>query len=224
MKSPQDMCIRGIIFDLDGTLLDTLGGLAAAMNQVLKAASLPTHEPSAYQWFAGNGIRRLVRRATPDTEHGEDIQAELVLAMHQAYRDQWPQHSKPFPGIARLLEDLGHRYRLGVLSNKPHAFTSVMVNTLLPHAPLDPVRGAVEDVPQKPDPTSALDMAASWKLNPNEVAFVGDTPIDVATAQAAGMLAVGVTWGFRPATELRAAGAQLLVDTPGEFDAAISAL
>jgi phosphoglycolate phosphatase len=205
-----------ILFDLDGTLVDSLRDIADAMNDVLAARRLPTHPLDAYRIFVGDGMRTLARRVLPPTLADCDaLREEVLREMKQLYDVAWMKHPFPYPGIPALLHRLSAaRARMGVLSNKPDAFTQRMVAHVFPDIAWACVRGAREDVPLKPAPDAALAIAAAWGLAPTDVLYVGDTATDMLTATNAGMPSVGVTWGFRDRAELAANGAHWIVDHP----------
>ncbi|MHB2017228.1 MAG: HAD family hydrolase [Candidatus Xenobia bacterium] len=203
--------MRAIIFDLDGTLLDSLQDLADAMNAVLTARGLPTHPRDAYKGFVGDGITVLTQRALPPDCQGRVV--ECVAAMREEYRRRETMSTRPYPEIPELLAALRERrIPLAVLSNKPHEFTVSLVQQLL--GPFELVWGMRAEFPAKPDPTSALAIAAAMGVPPGAITFVGDTSIDMQTAGAAGMTPVGVLWGFRPGEELQRAGARHLIARP----------
>ncbi len=210
------MEIDSVIFDLDGTLVDSLADIANAMNDVLRERNLPTHGLDAYRRFVGEGVRRLVERATaPSARHLRD---ELVAAFRARYVPHMLDESRPYAGVAELLRDLGHRgITMAVLSNKPHDATLAMVQALFPDASFAVVRGHREGEPTKPDPKVALEIAGRLGSPPERCAFVGDTKTDMRTAVAAGMVPIGVLWGFRDAEELLANGATHLATRPGEI-------
>jgi phosphoglycolate phosphatase len=208
--------IDGVIFDLDGTLVDTLADIADALNHVLAARGLPTHGLDDYRRFIGAGVELLVQRAVPETAlaHGPAIIAE--------YRAYYAEHmldrSVPYPGIAEMLAQLGSGgVPLSVLSNKPDAATRHIIAALFPEVPFVDVVGQRPDRPRKPDPSVALELAARLRVAPARCAFVGDSDFDMQTARAAGMLAVGVTWGFRGSAELMQNGAHALIERPAEL-------
>lgn len=209
------------IFDLDGTLVNSLTDLAAAVNQALAKAGLPEHPLEAYRHFVGNGLERLIRRSLPG---GEDVVPEaglvsmLTASMRVHYDCHWHDASAVYPGIPEMLAELDRQgMKLAVLSNKPDDWTCDFVQHFLPEIPFACVRGAREGVPHKPDPQSALELAALFGLPPEQIVFVGDSKVDILTGIHAGMTPVGVTWGFRDEAELRAAGATRIIHNPAEL-------
>jgi phosphoglycolate phosphatase len=210
------MSSRAALFDLDGTLLDSLHDIGAAMNHALAYHGLPVHPLPDYRFFVGEGVGVLVRKAVPA---GREELHEPVLATYRArYAECMLDTTRPFPGIPRLLARLAAEgVKLAVLSNKPDAATRRLVEALLPEVPFEAVQGERAGVPRKPDPTAALDLAASLGVAPEDCAFIGDTAVDMGTARAAGMYAVGVTWGFSDAGELQAHGARVLATTAAEL-------
>lgn len=212
------MNYRAVIFDLDGTLLDSLEDLADSMNQVLARQSFPVHAVEKYRYFVGDGIAELVRRVLPEAERDAALVAQNIQWMSAEYELRWNQKTRPYPGIAELLDALtGAGLNLAVLSNKPDAFTKIMVPALLPGWNFAPILGARPGVPVKPDPQAALEIAAQLALSPAEIMYLGDTATDMLTANAAGMLAVGVAWGFRTVEELQRSGAQQIIHQPAEL-------
>ena len=206
----------GVIFDLDGTLADTLHDIAAAMNHVLSAHQLPTHPIDAYRGFLGSGVGVLVERALPSGS--EERHGELLAAFRERYLDQLIVETRAFPGIDELLADLDAAgVSLAVLSNKPQVPTARIVATLFPTVGFRAVYGQRPEIPRKPDPSAALAIASELDLPPARIAFVGDTAIDMETAVGAGMLPVAVSWGFRGIDELRRAGARHLLAHPSEL-------
>jgi phosphoglycolate phosphatase len=204
-----------VIFDLDGTLIDSIGDLAAAMNSVLRGNGYPTHPVSSYQVFVGDGIEKLVRRALAPGVIDESKIEGFVDQMRQEYSTMWLDTTRPFPMIPELLTALhSSGIRTAVLSNKPDGPTRFLVDELFPDHPFAIVRGERSGVPRKPDPTSTLEIISELEAAPQHTVFVGDTPIDVTTGVRAGTRTVGVTWGFREANELRDAGADHVIDKP----------
>ena len=210
------MHLRAALFDLDGTLLDSLADIATAMNHALALHGLPTHPLPAYQRFVGEGVRVLVQRAVPAGR--ESLQEAVLASYKERYAECMLEQTRTFPGIPALLERLAAEgLKLAVLSNKSDESTRKLVAALLPDIPFGAVYGERAGVPRKPDPTAALALAAELGVPPAACAFIGDTPIDMGTARAAGMYAVGVTWGFRSVEELRAHGVQALASTADEL-------
>ncbi len=207
---------RAVLFDLDGTLLDTLLDLALAVNEVLERAGHPTRPVDAYRHLVGDGIRELVRRALPAGARGPDEVETRLAEMRAAYGRRWRDHTRPYEGATSALAQLrGRGLRLAVLSNKPDDFTHLCVETFLPGTGFEAVVGARADRPLKPDPAAATEIARGLGVPPGRVLYVGDTSTDMRTAVSAGMVPVGALWGFRDAGELLASGARHLVDRPG---------
>lgn len=214
------MSIKAVLFDLDGTLLDTLQDLADSGNEVLAARGFPTHPTEAYRTFIGNGMVNLVRDIFPDGHRpAEGEETDAVLADYrEAYGRNWRNTTIPFPGIAEMLDTLKDRdIPIGVLSNKAHDFTEKCVEAFLGDWKWDVVLGARDGVPKKPDPSGAVEAASILGLAPEECAFVGDSDVDMFTAVRAGMRAVGVSWGFRPVDELQSAGAETILEHPADL-------
>ena len=208
----------GVIFDLDGTLLDTLRDIAQAANNVLRKFGYPDQPIDAYRYFVGNGVRVLFQRALPEQHRDPATVDACAVAFRETYSRLWNVHTRPYAGVDELLRSIvAIPLSMAVLSNKPHAFTELCVAEYLPKYDFRVVLGQREGVPQKPDPTGALEIAAQLGLPPNRIVFVGDTAVDMQTAIAAGMLPVGVRWGFRPERELIEAGAQSVLGEPAEL-------
>jgi len=216
------MHLHAAIFDLDGTLVDSLADIATAMNHSLTLHGLPAHPVADYRHFVGEGVRVLVRKATPAGD--EKLHASVLAAYRAYYADHLFDQTRAFPGIPAMLAQLAAEgVRLAVLSNKSDTFTKRLVEGLLPGVPFTAVYGERPGVPRKPDPTAALGVAAELGVTPADCAFVGDTPVDMDTARNAAMYGIGVTWGFRSPEELRAHGARSLATTADELLAALRA-
>lgn len=187
--------IRGLIFDLDGTLVDSLPGIASALNHSLEDLKLPTHSVAAVESFIGDGILTLVQRAlAPDQQ---DRCSEVVTNFQKHYSQNWQSGTHPYPGMIELLEELHQQgLPMAVLSNKPHAFTVDIVETLFPSHLFSPILGHREDFPKKPDPTTALQIVSDWNLLPDQVAYIGDSTVDLATAQAGKLIPLIFSWGY----------------------------
>jgi phosphoglycolate phosphatase len=204
-----------VIFDLDGTLIDSLGDLADAMNAVLQELGHPVHPRADYRYMVGDGIEALVRRALPREVVEKTDLAEVVRQMRREYSTRWTATTRPFPEIPNLLNELHTlEIRTAVLSNKPDSPTREIVGELFPHNRFAIVRGARDGVPLKPDATSALAVGTEPAIQSQKSVFVGDTSIDMKTGRNAGMRTVGVSWGFREADELLDAGAEHIIEEP----------
>jgi len=204
------------MFDLDGTLLDTLDDLADAMNGALAAAGLPTHPTIAdHKYMIGDGVRNYLLRALPEDRRGDDALIAAVTADYRArYAAGWAVKTRAYDGVTEMLGGFrGRGLTLTVLSNKPDETTRATVEHFLPADAFAVVRGATDGVPLKPDPAAALAIAEQIGIAPGEFLYVGDTATDMRTARSAGMYAAGALWGFRTADELTAAGADVLVES-----------
>ncbi|MFH1760490.1 MAG: HAD family hydrolase [bacterium] len=212
------MTYKAIIFDLDGTLLDTLEDLADSMNQVLSKMRYPVHKTEAYKYFVGDGIEMLVRRVLPKEECSREIIDKCISEMLQEYALRWSNKTRPYPGIMGTLDELKKKkIVMSVLSNKLHDFTVKMVEKILPNHSFEMVVGAGADFPRKPDTAGALEIAGKLRISPEMFVFLGDTGTDMATASAAGMFGVGAYWGFRTAEELLDFGAKRIIRKPEEL-------
>jgi phosphoglycolate phosphatase len=214
--------VRAVLFDLDGTLLDTLEDIGRSANEVLSGVGLPTHPIDAYRRFIGDGVANLFRRAIPAGMADPGLVARCVEGFRESYGRGWNVASRPYPGIPELLDGLVARgLGMAVLSNKPDRFTRRCVEEYLARWPFRAVLGDREGVPRKPDPGGALDVAGRLGVAPGEVAYLGDSSVDMATARGAGMIPVGAAWGFRTEDELRSSGAAEVVSHPAELLALI---
>ncbi len=212
------MNYRAVLFDLDGTLLDTLDDLADSVNEALERLGLPGHPTRAYKVFVGDGMETLAHRSLPEDRRDDDTVRKLVDLMGETYAGGWDRKTRPYPGVPEMLDDLAARgLRMAVLSNKPDGFTKLCVDSLLSRWQFDPVMGARKGVPHKPDPTGALAIASEIAVAPADFLYLGDTNTDMKTALAAGMFPVGALWGFRSAEELEASGAKALVTKPADL-------
>ena len=208
--------IRALLFDLDGTLADTLRDIGESVNHALASVGLSTHEIALYAPWVGDGVPMLCRRAMGGQR--EDRLDDVARRTGEYYRQHFMDHSVLYPGIADLLDELQRRaIPVGVLSNKPHEFTVPMVRGLCGRWELETVEGCREQALRKPDPRVARTLSSALGAAPGETAFVGDTAVDIHTAHNAGMISVGVTWGFHGIDELREAGAMHLIDRPEEL-------
>ena len=214
MKQPP----RAIIFDLDGTLLDTITDIANCANKVLSDWGLPTFPVTTYSALVGDGLTNLARKALPEPHRDPSSISAFVEDYRVLYSQRWNETSKPYPGILELLDELAARsIPLAVFSNKRDDFTKVCVASFFPNIPFGEVRGERAGTPIKPDPTGALEIARALRVDPSQCLLVGDSEIDIATSLNAGMRNVGVLWGFRPQEVLEKAGAHTLISRPAEL-------
>ena len=214
---------RGVILDMDGTLLDTIEDLADCMNRVLERNGYPVHPVDSYRYFVGEGMEMLVRRALPAGRDDRETVARCLADMHKEYGSGWACCSKLYPGIEELLDFLeDKKIPKAVLSNKPDGFTKAMAEAFLDRWTFFEVRGEGLSTPRKPNPAAALEIAAAMGIPPRHILYLGDSGIDMQTANRAGMYPVGALWGFRTAEELKLNGARALAKTPREVISIIS--
>ena len=207
-----------VIFDLDGTLLNTIADLANSTNYALKVLGYPIHEPDKYNFMVGNGINKLFERALPDGEKTE----ENVLRVRQEFVPYYDQHnadkSRPYPGVTELLETLQTAgMQLAVASNKYQAATEKLIAHYFPNIKFTAVFGQREGIPVKPDPIIVKEILQIAKVQEEEPLYVGDSGVDMQTAINAGVTSCGVTWGFRPRTELESFHPDHIVDNAEEI-------
>lgn len=207
-----------VIFDLDGTLLNTIADLANSTNYALKVLGYPIHEPDKYNFMVGNGINKLFERALPDGEKTE----ENVLRVRQKFVPYYDQHnadkSRPYPGVTELLETLQTAgMQLAVASNKYQAATEKLIAHYFPNIKFTAVFGQREGIPVKPDPIIVKEILQIAKVQEEETLYVGDSGVDMQTAINAGVTSCGVTWGFRPRTELESFHPDHIVDNAEEI-------
>lgn len=212
------MTHTAVLFDLDGTLLDSLEDIADSMNVVLTDMGFPAHPVEAYKKFVGDGVPPLVERALPAGGRNPELIERIGHLLSEEYRKSWHKKTRPYPGIPQLLTGLSTAgIPMSIFSNKPDEFTRTMVKTLLPDWSFVRVTGIKPGVPRKPDPSAALETARIMNVPPENFAYLGDTNTDMLTARAAGMFAVGALWGFRSREELEESGAHMIIAEPYEF-------
>ncbi len=212
------MPFKAIIFDLDGTLLDTLEDLASAANRVLEKNGFPTHDMNAYRYMVGDGAVVLMRRALPEDRRSDVTIHDCVQAFRAEYEREWKIKTRPYEGVAEMLNALAaHDVKMAVLSNKPDDFTKRCVSEYFPQWTFDLVLGQRDSVPLKPDPSGALEISRFLNISSSQFVYLGDTAIDMKTAVSAGMYPVGALWGFRSGQELLENGARLLIKRPTEL-------
>jgi phosphoglycolate phosphatase len=209
---------RAVLFDLDGTLLDTLEDLAVSLNSVLEKHGYPTHSLDQCRLLVGFGMKALVQKSLPEEYRDDAVVEPLMKEMQAAYSIHWKDFSRPYEGIGRLLDAIDRMgLKKAILSNKPDRFTRLCADELLSSWNFDVVMGHHDGIAHKPDPQGALLVAGMLGEDPVSILYVGDSGIDMKTAKASGMYPLGVLWGFRPEKELLAAGAESLVSSPDEI-------
>ena len=212
------MKFNAIIFDLDGTLLDTLDDIADSANTVLARRGYPVHEAADYRLMIGAGVRLLVERMLPRGEHDTGLIDGCLAEMRDEYGRNWKNKTRPYDGVPEMLDAVASLgLKRAVLSNKPDDLTRACVADLLTRWLFDAVAGQGGKIPHKPDPAGALELARRMGVAPGAVLFLGDSDIDILTALNAGMFPAGAVWGFRTREELSGAGAQALLDHPRQL-------
>lgn len=217
LKVFNKMKFKGIIFDLDGTLVDSLHDISDAMNTVLESLNYPTHTYDTYQYFIGSGLRNLVSKALPATNNSDD-QIEICFeCMINEYREICTLKTKPYEGIVELLENLtSQNIKMAVFSNKADELTKKIASEIFPNY-FDTAVGLSTEELKKPNPFEAVEISKNWNLKPEEILFVGDSDIDMQTAVNANMFPVGVSWGYRTEEELKTSGAKLVINNASEL-------
>jgi len=210
------MKYKAVLFDLDGTLLDTLEDLADSMNAVLAARGHPTHPVEKYRYFVGDGVEELARRVLPAAFSSDESEVKACTqSMRGEYGARWNRKTHLYPGIKELLDGLTEKgVILTILSNKPDAFVKEIAVHFFRPWRFASAQGARPDVPRKPDPAAARAISRAIGVETGDFLYLGDTNTDMRTAVAAGMYPVGALWGFRPEAELREAGAISLAAYP----------
>lgn len=211
------MSFQAILFDLDGTLLDTLEDLGDTVNLVLAKSGFPTHSIDTYRYFVGDGVAMLFNRALPEDKRNNDVIRVCVHAFCEEYSTNWNIKTKPYDGVIEMLNALTmYGVKMAILSNKPDTFTKQCVAEFLSEWTFDMVLGQRSTLPLKPDPLGAQEIARCLDIPPSSFIYLGDTAVDMKTAVAAGMYPVGALWGFRTGKELLENGAKILVKKPQE--------
>lgn len=210
--------LKAFIFDLDGTLIDSLADIAESINRMLDARGYPRCEQGVFKQMVGDGMEKLVERALPQAVRSEELIRICVEEYRANYDMLWNAQTRPYPGVVAMLAELkGRGMRLGVISNKAHRFTVPMTEHFFGKACFDHILGQRAEVPRKPAPDGAHEMAAFLGMKTDELAYVGDSGIDMAFAKGSGMKAVGVRWGFRGEEELREHGADVIISSPADL-------
>lgn len=211
-----------LIFDLDGTLVDSLPGIAQSLNRALAAKQLPEHSQQAVRSFIGNGLQMLVKRGAP-ADAGDELIDELVQLFKDDYQHTWVEGTHPYPAVTHLLKELqadGHQ--LAVLSNKTQEFTRSITHQLFPLIHFTLVVGQQDGIPHKPHPLGALRIANAMGCAPKHCILIGDSAADIETATNAEMQHIACTWGYQDRGKLEAAGATRFADSPTELPVLIN--
>ncbi|MDR2618495.1 MAG: HAD family hydrolase [Treponema sp.] len=215
MQDLKDMKFKAVLFDCDGTLVDTLGDISVSMNRALKNNGFPEVPLEAYRDKVGWGIKRLAFLCMPEEARNDDLAAKIAAEASGYYAEAPLVHTKPYPGISELVAELRRRkIKTAVLTNKPDPLAQLVINGLFPQGYFDIIQGEIKGKPRKPDPACAWDIIVSLGLTPRDTIFAGDSEIDLETARNAECHALGVSWGYRPREVLEKAGAQRIIDTP----------
>jgi phosphoglycolate phosphatase len=204
------------IFDLDGTLLNTIKDLGEAVNYALDRNGFHTHSIASYPFFVGNGVKRLIERALPEDERKKSTVVKKMLA---DFKEYYNEHNtiltKPYDGIPELLQELqAQGVQLAVASNKYQQATDKIINHFFPDIDFVAVQGQTDDIPVKPDPSIIFMILAKARIAKQDTLLVGDSGIDMETARRACVDSVGVTWGFRPVKEIVEYHANVIINRP----------
>ncbi|MBO4488888.1 MAG: HAD family hydrolase [Bacteroidales bacterium] len=207
--------IKLVIFDLDGTLLNTLQDLADSANYMLEKHHFPTYSADAYKYFVGNGMPKLIERIMPEVHAPKDLFNECLKMFLDHYTIHMSDKTQPYPGMTELLKHLKERgIRIAVATNKAHEVLPELFATFFPDIAFDVCLGQRPGIPVKPDPQMVYDILETTGCTAAETLYLGDTGVDIQTALAAGVQPVGVLWGYRPRSEMEAAGATLFIQQP----------
>ena len=213
------MQYKAVIFDLDGNLVDSLADLSDSVNLMLESYGFPTHEMEKYRYFVGNGSKKLMERTLPrDKAASAEFVEEALVKYKAIYKERLLEKTRPYNGVRELLAELKSRgIPLAVCTNKHNDAALTIVKILFAPGTFEEVLGDRPGFPKKPNPATPLEIASHLGVKPDEVAYLGDTSVDMETAVHAGFLPVGVLWGFRPEEELVKSGAKILLKAPLEL-------
>ncbi len=211
--------ITAIIFDLDGTVANTISAIREGVNLTMEQLGYPTHTDADIRRFINHGARELIRQALPADVSVDPARVDEALDIYQGMYDRTYTHTNMcYDGMVEAMCKLGEKYALAILSNKQDRMVKGLAAQLLPAGTVVIAQGQIEGVPTKPDPTAVWEICARMGVAPEECAFVGDSDVDMQTAINARCLPVGVTWGYRGADVLIGAGAKVLVNQPSELE------
>lgn len=211
------MAITSVIFDLDGTLLNTLDDLANAVNFTLEKFGYPTHEIEKYKKFVGNGMKNLINRAVPEEVKNTEIEKDVLSAFMERYSAHSTDLTRPYDGVEELIDALKIRgIKIGMVTNKAHNAAIEIMDKYF-SGKFDYVLGQSEKFPLKPNPESAIFVCKTIGSTPEESIFMGDSGVDMETGKNGGFFPVGVLWGFREKDELLSCGAKAIISRPSEL-------
>ncbi|MGJ8658019.1 MAG: HAD family hydrolase [Akkermansiaceae bacterium] len=211
-----------LIFDLDGTLINSLPGIAQSLNSALEQNHLPTHSLEAIREFIGNGSRTLCERAATSADQATVDKIEASFKVH--YQELWKSGTEIYPGIQELLDDLSKTHQLSVLSNKPHGFTTEIVTQLFPENTFHTVLGQREGIEKKPDPKGIYEVLELSSQTDQKSFLIGDSVVDLQTARNASIGSIAVTWGFEDLEELQTESPNHVVHSVSELKTLIHSL
>lgn len=208
--------IKLLIFDLDGTLINSIEDLAFAANYALKMNGFPVHDTDKYYYFVGNGVQKLIERVVP-----ENTDKDVIMKVKNDFSDYYNLHyidkTKPYNGITELIKELKNKgVKIAVASNKPDVFTKIIVSHFFGDS-FDFVQGQKDDIPKKPSPEIVYSILNELKISKKDAVFIGDSNVDIFTAKNSGIKSIGCLWGFRTEEELQNAGADYIIAHPNEI-------
>lgn len=212
------MKYRAVIFDLDGTLLYTLGDIADALNRALSRFSLPQYTENEYKAMVGYGLKDVTRRVMGQAYNDDDLFENVYQAVLEEYRKFPVEKTKPYPGIPSMLDRLVEMgIAISVLSNKEDPLVQLITEKILSSWSFKVIRGSIPEVPPKPDPASVYEILKVMEVDAGETLFVGDSGADMHTAGNSGIYSIGVSWGYRSVEHLKGEGAQYIAFSPADI-------
>ncbi len=214
----MNTCYKAVIFDLDGTLLDTIGDLAVSMNFTLKKFGYPEREPAHHAWAIGNGLRKYIERCLPENAVCDSLLDEMSLVFSNHYNTHCSIKTVPYDGICEVIDFLNkNNISVNILSNKRDGFVKELALHYFKDYKLDCVYGELPDVAKKPNPEAALKIAKEIDIEPDKILFIGDSIYDIQTGKNAGMKTLAVTWGYQPEKSLSDENPDFLAHTPKDI-------
>ena len=209
---------KAIIFDLDGTLIDSLEDLANSTNLALAEQGFKTHEIPAYRYFIGQGVKKLIEMTLPEDARTPETAAKTRTLFDKYYGEHYLDKTKPYDGILEVIAALREKgVKMAVVSNKPNMFVEKITEKLFPKGSFATFLGQRDTIPRKPDPAACFEVCRVMDVRPEDCLYLGDSGVDMETAVNAGMFPVGAAWGFRQEDEIRSHGAKALIHRPAEL-------